>query len=173
MHRKWYRKFSCTFLYIALIVVINNVFAYAPYITVHGSLVSSVDIIVGVVYILRDFVQREIKHYVIIAMLIGCFLSYLLADKQIAIASVTAFFVGELIDWAIYTFSKKPFSERLLWSAGVSAPIDSAIFLYLTSLLNIFGLTALTLGKLLGILAVWYSWRRKQLQTNLALAPSI
>ena len=157
--RVWYRRFACTISYIILIVMINSIFVYAPYITIRGSLISSGDLVVGAVYILRDFVQREIKHYVILAMLLGCFFSYVLADKQIAVASVSAFFIGEFIDWAIYTFTKKPLSQRLLWSSGISAPIDSAVFLYLCNMLNPEGLLALILGKLIGIFAIWYSWR--------------
>jgi uncharacterized PurR-regulated membrane protein YhhQ (DUF165 family) len=165
----WYRRFACTISYIILIVMINNIFVYAPYIMVRGSLISSGDFVVGAVYILRDFVQREIKHYVILAMLLGCFCSYALAEKQIAVASLCAFFVGELIDWGIYTFTKKPLSERLLWSSGVSAPVDSAIFLYLTNMLNPEGLIALILGKFIGIFAVWISWRlRTKPQAGLA-----
>lgn len=161
----WYKRFSCTIAYIIAIIAINNIFVYAPYITIGSSLVSTGDIVVGAVYILRDFVQREIKHYVIIAMFIGCFLSYVLADKQIAIASVCAFFVGEFIDWMIYTFTKKPLSQRLLWSSGISAPVDSVIFLYLTHMLNAPGLVALTIGKFLGILSIWYFWRLRN-QSN-------
>jgi len=155
----WYKRFACTISYIILIVLINSVFVYAPYIVVRGSLVSSGDLVVGAVYILRDFVQREIKHYVILAMLLGCFFSYVLAEKQIAVASLSAFCIGEFIDWAIYTFTQKPLSQRLLWSSGISAPIDSAIFLYLTNMLNPEGLLVLTLGKFLGIFALWFSWR--------------
>ena len=158
----WYRRFACTISYIILIVLINSIFVYAPYITVRGSLISSGDIVVGVVYILRDFVQREIKHYVIVAMLLGCFCSYMLAEKQVAVASLSAFFVGEFIDWAIYTFTQKPLSARLLWSSGVSAPVDSVIFLYLTNMLNPEGLFALISGKFLGIFAVWISWRLRE-----------
>lgn len=155
----WYRRFACTISYICLIVLINSIFVYAPYVVIHGSLISTGDLVVGAVYILRDFVQREIRHYVILAMLLGCFCSYVLAEKQIAIASLCAFFVGEFIDWGIYTFTKKPLSQRLLWSSGVSAPIDSAIFLYLTNMLNPEGLLALILGKFMGIFAVWFFWR--------------
>lgn len=142
--------------------MINSIFVYAPYIMVRGSLISSGDLVVGAIYILRDFVQREIKHYVILAMLLGCFFSYVLADKQIAVASVSAFFIGEFIDWAIYTFTKKPLSQRLLWSSCVSAPIDSAVFLYLSDMFNGAGLLALTLGKFFGILVVWYTWRMRK-----------
>ena len=79
---KIFRPFACTIAYIILIVLINSIFVYAPYINVYGSLVSSGDIVVGVVYILRDFVQREIKHYVLVAMLIGCYFSYLPVTVQ-------------------------------------------------------------------------------------------
>ena len=160
----WYRRFSCTIAYIISIIAVNNIFVYAPYILIHGSLISTGDLVVGAVYVLRDFVQREIKHYVIFAMVAGCFFSYVLADKQIAIASVSAFFIGELIDWIIYTFSKKPLSQRLLMSSCVSAPIDSAVFLYLSNMLNSVGLIALTLGKFLGIIIIWYSWRVRNRQ---------
>jgi len=159
----WYRRFACTMSYVILIVLINSIFVYAPYVTVRGSVVSTGDLVVGIVYMLRDFAQREIKHYVILAMLLGCYFSYILADKQIAIASCSAFFVGEFIDWAIFTFTQKPLSQRLLWSSGISAPIDSAVFLHLSNMLNWEGLIALTLGKFMGIFALWFLWRRKQI----------
>ena len=164
---KWNnRRLVCTSAYIVLIILINNIFVYAPYIVVNGSLISSGDIVVGVVYILRDFVQREIKHYVILAMAFGCICSYELAQKDIALASLTAFTLGEFIDWGIYTFTKKPLSQRLLWSSGISAPIDSAVFLYMTNMFNLAGLTVLTLGKFLGILSVWYYWRNHRSPTG-------
>lgn len=168
-NKVWYKRFSCTFLYIVTIIAINNVFVYAPYIQIHGSLISSGDIVVGIVYVLRDFVQREIKHYVILAMLVGCFFSYILADKQIAMASVSAFFVGEFIEWGIFTFTKKPLSQRLLWSSCISAPIDSAVFLYLTHTLNPIALVALTIGKFMGILVIWGSWKMRHRDRDLEI----
>lgn len=165
--KKFFRRFIATISYIILIVLINSIFVYAPNITIHGSLISTGDIVVGVVYILRDFVQREIKHYVILAMIVGCFLSYIFAEKEIAVASVSAFFVGEVIDWAIFTFTRKPLSQRLLYSSCVSAPIDSAVFLYLVNMLNGIGLLALTVGKFMGILAVWFSWQLKNSKADI------
>ncbi|HVY53933.1 MAG TPA: VUT family protein, partial [Gammaproteobacteria bacterium] len=153
------KQYPCTLSYIILIILINNIFVYAPYITINGSLISSGDLVVGAVYVLRDFVQREIKHYVIVAMIAGCILSYIFADKNVAVASVSAFFVGEFIDWAIFTFTKKPLSQRLLSSSCVSAPVDSAIFLYLTNMLNPEGLIALTGGKFIGIFVLWLMWK--------------
>lgn len=168
--KRWYRRFACTIVYIIAVVAINSIFVYAPYLSIFGELVSSGDLVVGAVYVLRDFVQREIKHYVILAMLIGCYFSYVLADKNIALASASAFFVGEFIDWLIFTFTKKPLSQRLLLSSGFSAPIDSAVFLYLMQQLNGVGLFALTAGKFMGIFAIWFIWRiqrKRELQLNL------
>ena len=149
-------KYFYTISYMSAIVLVNYLFAYVPSFKIWGQLVTPVDIIVGAVYILRDMAQREIKRYVIIAMLIATYISYLMADKSFAFASAAAFFVGEMIDWAIYSYTKKPLSERLLWSSAISAPIDSAVFLYLINELNWLGFGLLNLSKLLGILLIWY-----------------
>ena len=84
-------SYASTLLYIALIVLINTLFAYLPMWSLWGYPVSPMDFFVGVIYIFRDFAQREIKHYIIAAMLVGCAISYFCANKHIAIASVSAF----------------------------------------------------------------------------------
>jgi uncharacterized PurR-regulated membrane protein YhhQ (DUF165 family) len=157
-----FRHYVCTITYILLIVLVNFLFEHLPYISFQGHPISIADFIVGVVYVMRDFSQREIRHYVIPAMLVGCFLSYILASKQIATASVLAFFIGEFIDWGIYTFTRKPLSQRLLWSSLVSTPIDSAVFLYAIGKFNWVGLLVLTLSKMAGALALWGYWRAKR-----------
>jgi uncharacterized PurR-regulated membrane protein YhhQ (DUF165 family) len=157
----WYKKVSCTLYYIVGIVFVNAAFSVAPYFTVGGCKVSAADLIVGIIYIVRDFAQREIGHYVIIAMLVACAISYCLAEQDVALASVSAFFVGEAIEWAIFTWSKQPLSKRLLWSSCLSLPLDSAIFLALLGMLNLLGFMALNAGKLLGVFIVWYCWRHK------------
>lgn len=153
--------YGATLTYIVLIICINNLFFYAPVLHVGKSEFSSADFVVGIVYILRDFSQREIGHKVIFAMIIGCFCSYILAEKQVAIASVASFTIGEILDWAIYTYTRKPLSQRLLLSTFISAPIDSVVFLYLMEQLNTLGIVVLTTSKILGILAVWGFWRAK------------
>ncbi len=150
------KNYSYTVVYMLAIVMVNYLFAYVPTFTVFGELVTPVDIIVGCVYVLRDLAQREIKQYVIVAMLIATGISYAMADKSIAFASAAAFFVGELIDWAIYSYTKKPLSQRLLWSSAISAPIDSIVFLSLINQLNWLGFTLLNGSKLIGILLIWY-----------------
>jgi queuosine precursor transporter len=155
-------RFRNTIVYILLIVLVNYGISYAPYITVLGAPFSSADAVIGIIYIFRDLAQRELKHFVFIAMFIGCLLSYFLADKTVAIASITAFSVGELIDWSIYTFTKRPLSKRLLWSASFSAPIDTAIFLHMIHQYNIMGFIMMNAGKMTGVLIIWYLWRKRQ-----------
>ncbi len=161
-------RFQFTISYIIFIVVLNYCVSYAPYVNLYGAPFSSGDALVGLIYVFRDLAQREIKHYVIGAMLIGSILSYFLADKTIAIASVTAFSIGELIDWSIYTFTKRPLSKRILWSASCSAPIDTGIFLYMIHQLNSVGFFVMILGKLTGVIAVWYLWRWREQKYNLS-----
>jgi queuosine precursor transporter len=154
-------KIKATFCYIAFIVIINTSFPYFPFMTIAHTAFSSADMIIGVIYVLRDFAQREIKHYVILAMLIGAGASYLLADKAIAIASLCSFIVGETIDWGIYTYTGKPLSQRILWSSAISAPIDSTVFLAIYGPFNLVGISVITSSKVIGVLVVWYLWRRR------------
>ncbi len=147
--------------YIVLVVFINCLYTYAPVFTIYSQRLSVADILVGSIYIVRDFAQREIRHYVLIAMLIGGVLSYLLAAKAIAIASIAAFATGECIDWAIFTFTKKPLSQRLLWSSLISAPIDSAVFLFVAARLQSLEFSIMTVAKIAGVLALWFFWKRK------------
>lgn len=148
--------------YIALIVLLNTLFAMIPLTEIAGSEVSPMDWTVGVVYVLRDFAQRELQHKVIIAMCIGSIVSYFLADKTIALASISAFLVAELVDWAVYTFTRRPFVQRILWSASLSAPVDSGVFLYIIDQLNALGVIILSLAKIVGVLIVWYGWRLRE-----------
>ncbi len=155
-------KYKATISYIVFIILINTVYSYFPFMTIAGAPFSSGDMVVGMIYIFRDFAQREIKHYVILAMLFGVVVSYLFADKAMAVASVCAFTVGELIDWGIFTYTKKPLSQRLLLSSIISAPVDSAVFLALYGPFNLVGVLVLCFSKALGVLFVWFIWRRRQ-----------
>ncbi|MDQ8039493.1 MAG: hypothetical protein REH83_03705 [Rickettsiella sp.] len=153
-------KYSLT--YIVLIVLLNTLFSYIPLTNVFGSEVSPMDWTVGVVYVLRDFAQRELRHKVIFAMFVGSILSYCLADKTMAIASMSAFLIAEFIDWAVYTFTRRPLSQRILWSASLSSPIDSGVFLIIVNQFNLLGVTILSLAKIAGVFIVWSVWRSQE-----------
>lgn len=157
--QKILKPYKSTLTYIILIIVLNKLFVTAPLFILFNEWVSPLDISVGMVYIFRDFAQREIGRYVIFAMLFAGYLSYILANETVAFASLSAFLIGEFIDWGIFTYTRKPLSQRLVWSASVSAPVDSLVFLFMLGRLNWLSVSIMTGTKILGVLAVWAVWR--------------
>ena len=154
-------RYKYTFCYFILIILVNSLFVYIPVFEFANTSFSPADMAVGSVYVLRDLSQREIRHWIILVMLLGCGISYLLPEKSVALASLAAFTVGETIDWLIFTISKKPLSQRLLISSVISVPADSFIFLYLVNMLNWLNCVMLVLSKCIGIMIIWSMWRNK------------
>ena len=161
-------KIKATLCYIIFIIVVNSSYIYFPFMTIAHAPFSTGDMVVGAVYIFRDFAQREIKHYVILAMIFGAVVSYAFADKEMAIASLCAFTVAETIDWAIFTFTGKPLSQRLLLSSALSIPADTLVFLGIYGPFNVAGVMVLCTSKLIGVFIVWQVWRQKRF--NLCIA---
>ena len=156
-------RLKFTVLYIALIVAVNYAFTQVSPITLpDGTVWSPVSLIVGFVFVVRDFAQREIGHRVLLAMLAGAVLSYFMADPFVAVASAAAFAVSELADWTVYSFTKRSLSQRILYSSALGAPIDSVVFLYGIGLLSATGVAAMTLSKMAAALLVWWIVRRRE-----------
>ncbi len=162
-------RLIATSSYIGCVVLLNTLFVYLPGVAAFGQSFSPADMLVGVIYLVRDFAQREIRHYVIIAMIVGGAISYLLADRTIALASVAGFFVGEGIDWAIYTYTKRPLSKRLMLSAVISSPFDSLAFLIVANRLHWLPYLMMTLGKLTGVVCLWLLWKWRSHATQRSL----
>lgn len=154
--------------YIAFIVVLNTIFSYVPDLHIGKFDISAADFLVGLIYVLRDLAQRESGHRIIVAMIVACGISYLLAEPQAAFASVAAFIAGESLDWGIFTFTGKPISQRILLSALISSPVDSVVNLYFLHQLNTLALVVMIIMKGLGVFCLWFMWRRKQFPTALA-----
>ncbi|MEO0466003.1 MAG: VUT family protein, partial [Pseudomonadota bacterium] len=87
-------------------------------------------LVTGLVFVLRDFVQRNVGQKVLIMMALAIGWSFYYAWPVIALASGIAFAVSELVDWALYTFTKYKLSTRILLSSALAAPVDTTIFLY-------------------------------------------
>jgi uncharacterized PurR-regulated membrane protein YhhQ (DUF165 family) len=156
-------RLKFTMLYIALIVAVNYAFSQVSPITLpDGTVWPPVALIVGFVFVVRDFAQREVGHRVLLAMLVGAGLSYYMADPFVAMASAAAFAVSELVDWAVYSFTGRPLSQRILYSSALGTPIDSVVFLYGIGLLSATGVAAMTLSKMAGALLVWWIVRRRE-----------
>ena len=118
-------------------------------------------IVTGLVLVIRDFAQREIKHWIFGAMIIGLVLSSLTSWIVIVFASGAAFLISETVDWAVYTFVNRPLSQRVLLSSCASGPLDQLVFIWLASMApgqaGIFALGTVLTGiasKLLGALIV-------------------
>ncbi|WP_206214312.1 VUT family protein [Desulfovibrio sp. ZJ369] len=149
--------------YMALIVGVNCAFAVTPPITLpNGDLWPPVSLIVGFVFVVRDFAQRRVGHHVLWAMLAGCVASWYMASPELALASAAAFAVGELADWALFTFTRKSFSRRILISSLLGAPLDSLVFLLLIGLATPWSVLTMSLSKLAGSFLVFFLVRRRE-----------
>ncbi|MCI5050206.1 MAG: VUT family protein [Rickettsiales bacterium] len=123
-------KSRWAWIYILTIPAVNLYFAYLPFIQLpDGGQWAPVSVVTGLILVFRDFTQRDIGHHVLIALAIGLGITIAMAGPAIALASGTAFLVSELVDWAIYSFTKKPLSERIMLSSLVAAPLDTTVFL--------------------------------------------
>ncbi|MCG8442161.1 MAG: VUT family protein [Caulobacterales bacterium] len=117
--------------YIGLIPLVNWSFTWAPNWTVFGDVAfNPVTIATGLVLVFRDFAQRQIGHWVLVAMAIALGLSVWVAGPEIALASGAAFAISELVDWALFTFTRYRLSTRIMLSSLIAAPLDSIVFLY-------------------------------------------
>ena len=156
-------RYKFTALYIALIVAVNYAFSVVPLVKLpDGTMWPPVALAVGFVFVVRDFAQREVGHKVLLAMLVGVGISYVMADPFVATASAAAFLVSELVDWAVYSFTGKTLSQRILYSSLLGTPVDSAIFLGLLGLLSPVGVLAMTASKMLGAVIVWWLIRKRE-----------
>lgn len=69
--------------YILLVVAVNIAFAIVPLLPLPGGdMFPPVSLLVGLVFVARDFAQRAVGHRVIWAMMVATGASYVLADAQ-------------------------------------------------------------------------------------------
>ena len=93
-------------------------------------------------------------------MLAGGAISYFMSDPFVAIASVSAFLVSEVLDWVVYTVTKRPLRDRILFSSAVGTPIDSIVFTAMIGIMNPTNVIIMTASKMIGALAVWWGLRK-------------
>lgn len=149
--------------YIALIAGVNWLFDVTPLVELPGgNLWSPAALVVGFVFVVRDFAQRRAGNHILWAMLAGIAISWFMASPQLAVASALAFAVGELADWALYTFTKKPFSQRILISSLLGAPLDSLVFLSLIGIASPLSVGIMSFSKLIGAFLVFLLVRRRE-----------
>lgn len=90
-------------------------------------------LMIGLALVLRDLVQRRLgKAWVLGAILAGTALSGLVAPPALVAASVAAFLLSELADFAVYTpLQRRGLIRAVILSSLVGLAVDSVVFLYL------------------------------------------
>lgn len=142
--------------YVLAIIIANLGFTHIPLIELpFDQKLAPMSFLVGFIFVLRDYAQRDIGNRVYLLMLIGVLLSYVMADPYVALASAVAFGVSELIDAFIYTVTRRPMRDRILYSSIVSTPTDSAIFMLILGFFSWIGLVIMVASKMIGALIVW------------------
>ncbi|HLT78654.1 MAG TPA: VUT family protein [Ferrovibrio sp.] len=90
-------------------------------------------LVIGLALVLRDLVQRRLgKLWVLGAILAGAALSGFVAPPALVAASVAAFLLSELADFAVYTpLQRRGLIRAVIISSLVGLAVDSVVFLYL------------------------------------------
>ncbi|MBG1231163.1 hypothetical protein [Aestuariivirga litoralis] len=114
------------------------------------------NVIVGFVFVLRDYAQREIGHKVLIATALAGIPVWYFAGPELAAASLIAFMLSEMTDWAVYTFTKRPLQSRIFISALFAVPVDTLAFQHLAGYLTPAAFVTEVVSKAIGVVAVWY-----------------
>ncbi len=149
-------------IYILLILAINVGFAYVPPVVLpSGDLWPPISLAVGFIFVVRDYAQRKVGHHILWAMLVGCLLSWYFATPALAFASAVAFAIGELADWAVFTFTKKPFAQRILYSSLIGVPLDTLVFLTLIGMATPVSFAGMVISKLIGAFIVYLIVKRR------------
>lgn len=184
----WYLKGRAwAFFYVALIPFLNWTFGRPEVPLIDLSpwfgglagpgadiLFNPLTVATGIVFVVRDFVQREMGHRVLILMALAIVWSFYYSAPQIALASGLAFAISETVDWLLFTFTKYRLSTRILLSSAVAAPIDTTVFLFGADLalqaqgepagtmFNVANWIFFILGKMVGALMVSWMIRRRE-----------
>ncbi len=90
-------------------------------------------LMIGLALVLRDLVQRRLGTAAGLgAIAVGAAISGFLAPSAIVVASVAAFLLSELADFAVYTpLQKRRFVTAVIASGLVGLVVDSIVFLQL------------------------------------------
>lgn len=159
---------SIILAYIATIVIVNIGFDALPMIQTPLGVLPVMAFFVGVIFILRDFVQRRVGHLKVIPlMLVGAVITWFIVSPALALASVAAFMISEFVDWAVYTGTKKTFEERVLISSALSTPVDSAVFLGMIGFLTPGSLIVMTASKMLVSVLMWAVWKHGSVERRI------
>ena len=112
-----------------------------------GVMAPSGVLMVGLALVLRDIVQRRLGPLAGLgAIAAGALISAMLAPPAIVLASVAAFLLSELADFAVYTpLQRRRFVTAVFASSVIGLVVDSLVFLHLA-----FGSLDFLAGQIIG-----------------------
>ena len=159
-------RLGWTATYVLAIVLVNKLFVVVPAVPTPLGDLYLASILVGIVFVLRDYAQRETGHRILIATALAGLITWWMTSAELAVASVAAFAISETVDWAVFSFTKRPLQSRILISSLLSVPVDTLAFLYLSGFLTpaTFGMEMAS--KAAGVMLVW-SMLRWRMQNKL------
>jgi queuosine precursor transporter len=120
------------------------------------------NIVVGAVFVLRDYAQREIGHRILIATVLAGVMTYFMVDPAIAVASLVAFVISETADWSVFSFVKKSIQSRILVSSLIAIPLDTVVFQHLAGYLTPAAFLMEVASKAVGVFIVWQLLRMRE-----------
>ena len=145
--------------YIAAIVAVNYGFSVTQPFNVFGVFLPPMTFLVGAIFVIRDYAQQANNTMIWPAMLVGCTISWWMASPDVAIASAVAFILSEALDWLVFTVTKRPLRDRILWSSAVATPLDSVVFLLMIGHFSIWAVVVMTISKMLASAFTWAALR--------------
>lgn len=125
-------------LYISAIIAANLITAAVAPAHIAGLIVPAGSWLIGLTFILRDWVQhehgRKVTYLVIgTALFLSGICSILLNDGlQIVLASAAAFLISETTDTEVYTRLNVPVHLRVFWSGVAGGILDSVVFVLIS-----------------------------------------
>jgi queuosine precursor transporter len=161
-----------TISYIISILAVNWLFAPSQLIegvtfwkTAWGELFLA-NLVVGAVFVLRDYAQREIGHRILVATVLAGVMTYVMVDPAIAVASLVAFVISETADWGVFSFWKKSLQSRILVSSLIAIPLDTVVFQHLVGYLTPAAFIMEVLSKALGVFIVWQLLKMREAKSQ-------
>ncbi len=125
------KKWIWGYLYLLSILLGNAFVIWFGIVTIAGLTFPAGVVWIGLTFSFRDFVQRYWGDWATWGWMIAASAITLFFNRDIALASMMAFFVSEGLDWFFFRILKRSLVSKIIWSNLVSCPVDSLVFVLL------------------------------------------
>lgn len=115
-------------LYLGSIVLANILVHMFHLVTVLGITFPAGAPLIGLTFSFRDLLQQKYGKWGCCKWMGVALIITLVFNPNLALASGAAFIVAESVDWLIFTYSERPFNQRILLSNIFGVPLDSVLF---------------------------------------------